>query len=103
MTSLRIENICLQASLELNETVHAYRARIDVSREAQVAGGRMLHFRGTMCCLADSFRFDLLMECVEADVSGSLMSNFLMTMCCLADTVRFDLLMESLKADAVEV
>ena len=30
MTSLRIENICLQASLELNETVDAYQDRIDV-------------------------------------------------------------------------
>ena len=68
MTSLRIENICLQASLELNETVDAYRDRIDISREAHLTGYLMSHFLITMCCLADTVRFDLLMESLKADV-----------------------------------
>ena len=67
MTSLRIENLCLQASLELNETVDAYRDRIDVSREAHLTGYLMCHFLMTMCCLGDSVRFDLLMESLKAD------------------------------------
>ena len=67
MTSLRIENLCLQASLELNETVDAYKDRIDVSREAHLTGYLMCHFLITMCCLGDSVRFDLLMESLKAD------------------------------------
>ena len=67
MTSLRVENMCLQASLELNETIDAYRDRIDVSREAHFTGYLMSHFLMTMCCLADTVRFDLLMESLKAD------------------------------------
>ncbi len=67
MTSLRIENLCLKASLELNETIDAYKDRIDVSREAHLTGYLMGHFLMTMCCLGDSVRFDLLMESLKAD------------------------------------
>ena len=67
MTSLRVENMCLQASLELNETIDAYRDRIDISREAHFTGYLMSHFLMTMCCLADTVRFDLLMESLKAD------------------------------------
>lgn len=67
MTSLRVENMCLQASLELNETIDAYRDRIDISREAHFTGYLMSHFLITMCCLGDTVRFDLLMESLKAD------------------------------------
>ena len=67
MTSLRVENLCLEASLELNETIGAYRDRIDVSREAHLTGYLMGHFLMTMCCLGDSIRFDLLMGSLKVN------------------------------------
>ena len=36
-------------------------------REANLTGYLVSHFLITICCLADSFRFDLLMESLKAD------------------------------------
>ena len=44
MTSLRIENICLRASLEINAAIDADKDRRDVSSKAHLTGYLLSHF-----------------------------------------------------------
>ena len=62
MTSLRIENICLRASLEINAAKNADKDRRDVSSKAYLTGYLLSHFLLTMTSLCDSVRFDLLVD-----------------------------------------
>ena len=62
MASLRIENICLRASLEINAAIDADKDRIDVSSEAHLTGYLLSHFLMTMTSLGESVRFDLLVD-----------------------------------------
>ena len=68
MTSLRVENLCLRARLELAETIDEYKDCKDVSAEAHLNGYLMCHFLMTMTCLADSIRFDLLIGPLKDDL-----------------------------------
>ena len=68
MTSLRIENLCLRARLELVETINAYSVYTHVDKEAHLNGYLMCHFLMTMTCLADSIRFDLLIGPLKDDL-----------------------------------
>ena len=60
MTSLRIENICLRARLEINAAIDADKNRRDVSNKAYLTGYLLSHSLLTMTSLRDSVRFDLL-------------------------------------------
>ena len=62
MTSLRIENICLRASLEINSAMDADKDRRDVNSEANLTGYLLSHFLMTMTLLGDSVRYDLLVD-----------------------------------------
>jgi hypothetical protein len=62
MTSLRIENICLRASLEINSAIDTDNDRRDVSSEAHLTGYLLSHFLMTMTSLSDAVRFDLLVD-----------------------------------------
>ena len=68
MTSLRIENLCLRARLELVETIDACKVCTDVSKEAHLNGYLMCHFLMTMTRLAESIRFDLLTDPLKDDL-----------------------------------
>ena len=62
MTSLRIENICLRASLEINPANNADKDRRDVSSKAYLTGYLLSHFLLTMTSLCDSVCLDLLVD-----------------------------------------
>ena len=70
MTSLRIENICLRASLEINSAIDADNDRRDVSSEAHLTGYLLSHFLMTMTSLSEAVRFDLLVDPMKDQLIG---------------------------------
>lgn len=69
MTSLRIQNTCQHASLELNETLNAFDATTDQNNKPALTACLMSQFLITMCCLVDVVRFELLMDSIENELS----------------------------------
>ena len=67
MTSERVENICLQAQVELEKTLQVYEDYAGSNQEPHLTSYILSHFLITLCCLGDSVRFDLMIEAMEID------------------------------------
>ena len=67
VTGNRVESICLLANNELVGTLGVYREHIGPKYEPHVTSYWLSHFLTTMCCIADTVRFDLLIDSTQCD------------------------------------